>query len=169
VQRLTFTSLAAAAATLAWAAGNAVAQQPTTTQPTAPATPTPQQAQQQAQQQEPMSTTEVQQVGDVRYVTGGISVGDVQRTEELGRDMNLQMVFAQMGNGAYLADVDVTLHDVRGREVLRVEGADPLLFVRVPPGRYKVRAEVAGQPLERTVQVPANGRQRVVLHWRGEF
>jgi hypothetical protein len=155
----------AAALGMSVAAGGAGAQQAMQAQPT----PNAEQAQQQAAQQQPMSATAVQQVGDVRYVTGGISVGDVQRTEELGRDMNLQMVFAQMGSGAYLADVDVTLHDARGREVLRVEGADPLLFVRVPPGRYKVRAEVEGKPLERTVQVPASGRQRVVLHWRGDF
>jgi enoyl-CoA hydratase/carnithine racemase len=149
-------------AALGLAAGSAAAQ---TMQPT----PGAQQAQREAAQQEPMTATEVQQYGDVRYVTGGISDGDVQRTQELARNMNLQMVFAQMGSGAYLADVDVTLQDARGREVLRLEGADPLLFARVPPGRYTVRAELEGQPLERTVQVPASGREVVYLHWRGEF
>jgi hypothetical protein len=120
--------------------------------------------------QEPLpangTVTTVQQYGDVRYVTGGISDSDVQRTQELARGMNLQVVFALM-NGDYLADVDVVVQDARGREVLRVEGADPLLFARVPPGRYVVKAEVEGKQLERRVEVPSSGREVVYLHWRG--
>jgi len=111
-------------------------------------------------------TTNVSEYGDTRYVTGGIGDSDVQRTQELARGMNLQMVFALM-SGDYLANVDVVLQDSRGREVLRVDGADPLLFARVAPGRYTVRAEVQGKPLQRDVEVPASGRETVYLHWRG--
>jgi hypothetical protein len=112
------------------------------------------------------TNTIVQQYGDIPYVTGGISDSDVQRTQELARGMNVQLVFALM-NGDYLADVDVVVQDARGREVLRVEGADPLLFARVPPGRYVVKAEVEGKPLERRIEVGASGREVVYLHWRG--
>lgn len=48
--------------------------------------------------------------------------------------MNLQLVFARTGDGAYLADVDVTIADQRGHEVLSLDSSDPLLFAQLPPG-----------------------------------
>lgn len=113
-------------------------------------------------------TTEVAEYGDIRYVTGGIGDSDVARTRQLARGMNLELVFAQM-NGDYLADVDVALHDGKGDEVLRVDGADPLLFAQMPPGRYVVKAQVEGKAVEREVVVPDSGRRTEFLHWRGSM
>ncbi|MGH6610846.1 MAG: hypothetical protein ACRECQ_11385, partial [Burkholderiaceae bacterium] len=69
----------------------------------------------------------VQHQGDVAYVSGG--VGDVgeAKTVALGRDMNLQMVFARP-NGNYVAQVDVAVSDGRGNTVLDVDSSGPLLF-----------------------------------------
>lgn len=114
---------------------------------------------------QPPLAAQVQQQGDVRYVHGGIGDDGRERTMQLGRGMNTQLVFAQR-NGAYLADVDVTIERASGGEVLSVESADPLLFAELPPGRYRVRADAHGQTVERMIEVPAQGRAMEFLHWQ---
>ena len=101
----------------------------------------------------------------IAYVTGGIGERGQERAQALGEDMNLELVFAEARSGHYVADVDVHIADRRGREVLSVDGADPLLFADLQPGTYRVSATFDGRELERTVTVPSHGRSRVVFHW----
>lgn len=96
--------------------------------------------------------------GDVAYVSGGIGSASQARTKALGRDMNLQMVFAQR-DGSYLADVDVAVADERGNELLDVDSSGPLLYAQLPPGQYEVTATLSpGRTIQRSVEVPEQGR-----------
>ena len=104
----------------------------------------------------------------VSWVTGGVGLLERQRTIEAGRDMNLELGFARAPQGTYLAGVDVTISDSRGREVLSVDNADPLLFVQLPAGTYRVEARFDGRSIDRRVEVPAHGQHAELLHWRGE-
>lgn len=108
---------------------------------------------------------EVRSAGDVRYVSGGIGDSGEARTRELGRDMSLQLVFAQAPGGNYVADVDVSIADRSGKTVLEVDSANPLLFAQLPPGTYRVTATARGQSLERTVEVPSRGQRTAHFHW----
>ncbi|MCD6679039.1 MAG: hypothetical protein LT102_00040 [Burkholderiaceae bacterium] len=107
----------------------------------------------------------VRHQGDVAYVSGGIGDDGQARTKALGRDMNLQMVFAQR-NGNYLAQVDVEVADKRGNTVLDVDSSGPLLYAQLPPGRYEVTATLPqGRTIERNVDVPAQGRHTERFLW----
>ena len=117
---------------------------------------------------QPMRGPDVRHENDISYVTGGIGERGQQRMHALGKDMSLQLVFAEARSGHYLADVDVRITDRRGREVLSVEDADPMLFADLPPGSYRVTATYAGRSLERTVSVPSRGHREVVFHWPAE-
>lgn len=110
---------------------------------------------------------EVHQSNGVSWVTGGIGEEHRQRTEELGRSMNTELVFAQT-RGEFLADVKVDIRDAGGRPVLTVDAADPLLFANLPPGRYRVAATVEGERIERTIEVPRSGRHTEHFRWHAQ-
>jgi hypothetical protein len=114
---------------------------------------------------QPMRGPDIRHGSGVAYVTGGIGERGQERAQALGQGMNLELVFAEARTGHYVADVDVHIADRHGREVLSVDGADPLLFADLQPGTYRVRASFDGQELERSVTVPQHGRSRVVFHW----
>jgi hypothetical protein len=111
-----------------------------------------------------LERTEVRQQDLLKFVTGGIGRLDQQRTRELGKDMNLQLVFAQ-ADGTYLADVGVTLKGQDGKKVLDLNSADPMLFAELPPGRYQVTATVDGHAIQRSVAVPEHGQRVEYFHW----
>jgi hypothetical protein len=108
---------------------------------------------------------QVRHEGDVAYVTGGIGEHNEAQTMELGRDMNLKLVFARAPSGSYVANAKVRIADLSGNEVLALESSNPLLFAQLPPGTYRVTATAEGRSIERTVQVPSSGQQTEFFHW----
>ena len=107
----------------------------------------------------------VQQQNGVSYVSGGIADEGQNRAKELGRDMGLHLVFARSSGGNYMADVAVTIADKAGKTVFDLPSSDPLLFVKLPPGSYKVTAKAEGKSQERSVEVPAKGQHTETLRW----
>lgn len=109
---------------------------------------------------------QVQTQNGISYVTGGIAESGQQRAKTLGKDMNLQLVFAKATGGNYVADVDVTIAEKGGGKVLSVKGANPLLFAQLKPGTYTVTATPPqGKAIERTVSVPAKGQHTETFSW----
>ncbi|WP_175887831.1 carboxypeptidase regulatory-like domain-containing protein [Burkholderia contaminans] len=78
------------------------------------------------------------ELGGVTYVTGGIGSDEVAAFRDVASRYNLRMTFASK-TGEYLSDVDVTIQDGM-RHVLTVRTTGPLLYVRLPKGRYTVSA-----------------------------
>ena len=108
---------------------------------------------------------EVQQENGIDYVNGGVGIDGRAQLAPLGRDMDLQLVFAEKSSGALLADVDVAIADSSGKEVLKLEGADPMLYAQLPPGNYDVKATIDGKTVERKINVSASGQRMEVLQW----
>ena len=92
----------------------------------------------------------------VQFLAGG--VGEDSRDEILrqGQDYNLKLVFAQK-DGAYLADVRVSVDDARGATLLDAKSSGPLLLARLPPGTYRVSASLDGNGKVRSRACPAPG------------
>jgi len=76
-----------------------------------------------------------------QFVCGG--AGAEERNQVKG-DMkgtaNAEVLFVTTPRGGYLADVDFTLRNQKGDEVLQGRADGPLCMLRVPAGRYTVEA-----------------------------
>jgi hypothetical protein len=110
----------------------------------------------------------VQQSGSVDYLTGGIGVDESTSLDAESRHWPLTLVFGTAGGrmkADYLADVQVLVHDQRGRTALDVKADGPYLLARLSPGTYDVEAEFGGKTLHRRVVIQAGHSVRAVLLW----
>ncbi|MDD5250336.1 MAG: carboxypeptidase-like regulatory domain-containing protein [Rhodocyclaceae bacterium] len=106
--------------------------------------------------------------GLVTYRSGGIGEDEAKAMRQIARQYPLQLEFvAHEGDarGAYVADVNVSIRDGRGKEVLQTKADGPFLLARLPAGRYVVTAQYQDSQRERRVNVPAHGAEHVVFGW----
>jgi hypothetical protein len=106
---------------------------------------------------------QVQEQGDVAYVTGGI--GDEERAElgSMQRDFNLQVMNSGR-DGAFTNDTQFAIHDRAGNEVLATQSG-PLLYVQLPPGRYHITAENNGKRQQKDVRISQSKISQLHLVW----
>jgi hypothetical protein len=103
----------------------------------------------------------------VTYVTGGAGTEAVDRLRAMEKDFNLKLVFA-LGNGEYLADVDVSVVDAANRVVLDTSSEGPWLLARLPAGNYQVNANYHGSVERRAVAVGATTLRTIDFRWPSE-
>ena len=101
--------------------------------------------------------------GGIPYMTGGISKGERAEMEKRSMDYNLKIILAAK-SGAYLANIPVTICDPAGKTVMSTRADGPWLYVRLPEGRYSIKAGHEGQEKEKTIQVD-QGLELVMFHW----
>lgn len=105
----------------------------------------------------------------VAYVSGGVGNAQQQAMKEAMKDYNLRLTFARQQTGSYLASVNVTIDHIgeakSATQVLNTVSGGPMLFVKLPAGKYDVRAEVDGQVQTRTLNIRQKQAQDVVLHF----
>jgi hypothetical protein len=110
--------------------------------------------------------------GAVKFITGGASDEAIAALNQQAAAYSLKLLFAAKGSGAYLADVQVTVHALPSRDVVletRTEG--PLLLAALPAGRYQLTATYAdvtpGSPnsMTRTLVVPRSGQLSQVVYF----
>jgi hypothetical protein len=99
------------------------------------------------------------------YVNGG--VGDEQRKElkEARKDFNLQMTFAEKHTGTYIADVDVDIETMAGREMLSLSNIGPIFMAQLPAGKYRIKATSGDKTLTKTVYVGKKGIRDLYFYW----
>jgi hypothetical protein len=114
---------------------------------------------------DPAQAPTVQTEQGVRFLNGGIGIDERAALGPMTGGMNLQLVFADAKSGALFADVDVRIADSSGREVLRVDGADPLLYAQLEAGDYEVQATREDSTLLRKVKVQPDGMHQELMHW----
>lgn len=92
---------------------------------------------QEAQQVEPLP---VETVDGTSYISGG--VGEMERAalRKQAKDFPLHMTFATGRGSQLLPGVEVSIVDKRGKPMLELEKAGPMLYVKMPNGSYKVTA-----------------------------
>ena len=105
-------------------------------------------------------------VGGIKYACAG--VGEESRKDPRWPTYPLRLTFAAAG-GLYLADVDVTIHDGSGSQVIRIEGCyAPWLLIDLAPGTYRIDG-VARETHRRStkVSITAGKQTKVVLRFPG--
>jgi hypothetical protein len=100
----------------------------------------------------------------VTYLNGGVGHDEAAAMKAEARRYPMSMIFSAGKDNEFLADVEVTVKDERGRQILST-AAGPILLVNVPAGTYAVDAERDGATLHRMVRVGATGDRQVVFHW----
>ncbi len=98
--------------------------------------------------------------GAVTWISGGIGkdAADAMRAVASRYNVRLVLAVARKPSAAFLGAVPVRISDAKKRVVLDIKTDGPLLFLKLPPGRYTVRAEVGGPCPE---QVVAGQEQRI--------
>ncbi|PYE23275.1 hypothetical protein C7410_108174 [Paraburkholderia silvatlantica] len=107
---------------------------------------------------------QVQQQGDVSFVSGGVGLDESRALLSAQREWPLALRFTQRG-GEYVADVRVQITDSHGASVLDTTSRGPYMLVRVRPGRYSVHVSHAGVDKTSTVTVGSNGGARAAFIW----
>ncbi|WP_321943467.1 peptidase associated/transthyretin-like domain-containing protein [Paraburkholderia tropica] len=107
---------------------------------------------------------QVQQQGDVSYVSGGVGQDESKALQAAQRSWPLSLCFTGR-NAEFLADVRVQLTNAHGASVLDTTSRGPYMLVRVRPGRYTVHASHNGVEKTSTVTVGSNGSARAAFVW----
>ena len=105
--------------------------------------------------------------GALRWMSGGVGKDQANAMRAIASRYNVRLVMVEdrKPSAAFLAAVPVTISDDKGRVRLRIKSAGPFLFLHLPPGRYSVKAQVAGLVLSRSISVNAKGAQQIMLIW----
>ena len=101
------------------------------------------------------------------YVNGGI--GDEQQTmmHSVAKEYPLHIMFSEGTNGAFIAEVQLTITDKHGKVAFELPNAGPMLYVRLPKGKYVVKAVSDGVAQSSKVTLDGKHSKTVILHWAG--
>jgi hypothetical protein len=107
------------------------------------------------------------QQGGVTFVTGGVTKDEAQAFRAAMSRYSLALEFARANvpRGDFLAYVEVTITDSRGRQVLQTTSEGPFLLANLPAGQYTVRAGAQGQVKTQTVSVTPGQNRYVAFTW----
>lgn len=84
------------------------------------------------------------------YVCGGIGVDESTAMRAAMKDHPLSLLMAR-ADGAYLADVAVTVTDAKGATAMSMRSSGPVCLVDLPAGRYTVEASTEGKSKKESV------------------
>lgn len=90
--------------------------------------------------------------GAARYLCGGIGSDESAAFRAAMKEHPLALLFAR-ADGAYEANVQVSIQDEKGGAALAWEANGPVCLVDLPPGRYVVNAQAGGAGKKQSVTV----------------
>lgn len=106
-----------------------------------------------------------QEQNGVRYLQGGIGQDEANALRKTpGYDLHVELSTGPEGKFQSGANVDI--QNAQGQSVLSLMDAGPLLYVQLPPGKYKVTGNAQGQTVQQLVTVNGKTPTTVDLNWR---
>jgi hypothetical protein len=104
----------------------------------------------------------------VRYVSGGVGETQESAMRDIRGDYNLHLTFARAGTGEFLADVKVQI-DQEGRQPFNAPVlatmSGPMLYVMLPDGQYRVRAETGGEVQNKVISISRGRARDLIVHF----
>ncbi|WP_144112004.1 carboxypeptidase regulatory-like domain-containing protein [Paraburkholderia sp. BCC1886] len=107
---------------------------------------------------------QIQQQGDVSYVSGGVGLDESKALQHAQSQWPLSLRFTGPGSD-FLADVHVRVVDAHGSDVLGTTSRGPYMLVKLRPGRYTVHAQYKDHDQTKSVTVPAKGTAKAAFYW----
>lgn len=100
-----------------------------------------------------------------RFMSGGVGLEERRIMESWGADYNLRLAFAE-ASGDYLSGVKVVVEDQDGKELISTTTNGPWLYVKLPAGKYDVKATVNGKMTGiNDLQLSEGHRVSRILSW----
>ena len=107
---------------------------------------------------------QMQQQGDVSFVSGGVGLDESKALQQAQSQWPLSLRFTGPGSD-YLADVHVRIVDAHNGEVLSTASRGPYMLVKLRPGRYTVHATYKDRDQSKALPVPAKGTAKAAFYW----
>lgn len=104
----------------------------------------------------------------ISYVTGGIGDAQQNEMENIRINYNLRLTFAIKKSGEYLANVDISIKDAKGKNVIEVKSGGPLFFVNLPAGKYQVTAVSNSKKLTQKTSIVKKNKRNLNFYWDAE-
>jgi len=110
----------------------------------------------------------VRHQGNVEYVSGGIGSDESASLKEAMPRYPLSLTFgsADTGTAAYVANVQVVIRDAQEATVLDATSQGPYFLVKLPPGKYHVKATYDGATQSRDVTIGEKSAERLMFSWK---
>jgi hypothetical protein len=107
---------------------------------------------------------QIQQQGDVSFVSGGVGLDESKALQQAQSQWPLSLRFTGPGSD-FLADVRVRVVDAHNGEVLSTTSRGPYMLVKLRPGRYTVHAQYKDRDQSKPVTIPAKGTAKAAFYW----
>ncbi len=88
----------------------------------------------------------------VSFIASEVGADSRERLKAMEAKFNLKLVFTLI-EGNYVADVDVTVKDARGSDLVRHSVPGPIFMARLPAGTYTVTVTYEGVTHTRKVKI----------------
>lgn len=105
-----------------------------------------------------------QEQNGVRYLQGGIGQDEANALRKTpGYDLHVELSTGP--DGKFQSGANVDIQNAQGQPVLSIPDAGPLLYVQLPPGKYKVTGNAQGETVQQMVTVNGKSPATVNLNW----
>jgi hypothetical protein len=103
--------------------------------------------------------------GGITFISGGVGMGERETLKKVEADYNLRLLFAAKNSGEFVAGVQVTIRDAKGKTVLDAVADGPRFFAKLTPGNYKVTVLHNGTPFTRSVKISPKRSVSQAFYW----
>ena len=104
----------------------------------------------------------------IKYMTGGIGEEEAAAIRQMAKNYSLNLVFSE-GGGGKITGVNAVIYNTQGEVVFRIQGANPLLYVALPSGKYRVVASYEGQKQGYVFELDATTNKKLILNWKNSI
>lgn len=105
--------------------------------------------------------------GDATYVSGGVGKLEQNAIRDMASRYPVAMTFAKHNQGAneFVAGVEIRVTDQSGKQVIDLNDGGPMLLLKVPDGKYTVRAEYEGRVKTQSLDVTSGHHEKLGFLW----
>jgi hypothetical protein len=115
---------------------------------------------------------ETRRAGDIEYVTGGIGIDEARAMREAVGDYPVTITFVSLKcpSPQFASGVQVRIESGAGQPLLQVKTNGPYLFLKLPPGDYRLNAQSdLGADQHRRFRVVKGHHTELRVGWPGNM
>lgn len=102
------------------------------------------------------------------FLNGGVGKEDQAHMHQIARQWPLRMSFSERKDNEFVADVQLTVTDHHGVPVLTLDHTGPMTYAKLPPGKYRITANLHGIAQTRNVTLDGRQGRDLHFHWTGD-